>query len=92
MYITLGRGGRGGDKAKGAVWQSGLRVLTKCPWFNFDRAKKIVSVAARSVTAYMTYEAGAVGEKDLTVSSNQGNASLYTTPWASWENSCILNA
>ena len=41
----------------------------------------------------LTYGAGAVDDKDLAVSSDQGNVWLYTPPWASWDGGrcCTLN-
>ncbi len=62
------------NKYAGAAWRSRQGQSGVVHGLIPGRAKKIVSITAWSILLHLTCGAGAVDDKDFTVSSDQGNA------------------
>ncbi len=72
------------SEEKQAHWLSSLTLVTLV---QLQEASKIQYTSLLGPLLHLTCEAGAVNDKDLTVSSNHGNVWLYVHPILGTQNS-----
>ncbi len=71
-------------------WLRSLTLMRRIPGSIPGSEPKNMFPSLVATLLLLTCGAGAVDNKDLAVSSDQGNADcLYTPIWASWENSVV---